>query len=124
MFLLGLLQSKCNLKIRENVSPIVDPPRRIPFKLHDKLKCELKRMSDLNVIKQVSEPTEWVSSIVIVSKPNGSLRPCLDSRNLNKAILRPHFPFPNIEDCKAQLNGSNYFSSLDAKQWLLDDSSK
>lgn len=35
---LGLLQSKCNLKIRDDVSHIVDPPRKIPFKLHDKLK--------------------------------------------------------------------------------------
>ncbi|XP_037828511.1 uncharacterized protein K02A2.6-like [Lucilia sericata] len=118
---LGLLQNKCNLKIRENISPIVDPPRKIPFKLHDKLKNELKRMTELNVIEPISEPTEWVSSIVIVSKPNGSLRICLDPRNLNKAILRPHFPFPNIEDCKSRLGGSKYFSSLDANSgfWMI-----
>lgn len=47
----------------------------------------------------VSEPTQWVKSSVLVNKPNGSLRLCLDPRHLNKVILRPHYPFPCIEDC-------------------------
>lgn len=118
---LGFLQHKCSFKVRKDVTPVIDPPRKIPFKLYDKLENELKRMENLNVIKKVTEPTEWVSSIVLVTKPNGSIRLCLDPRNLNKAILRPHFPFPNVEDCKARLNGSKYFTSLDANSgfWMV-----
>lgn len=118
---LGLLRGECNLKIRNDVPPVIDPPRKIPFRLYDPLKMELNRMMNLNVIKKVDEPTEWVNSIVLVSKSNGSLRLCLDPRNLNRAILRPHFPFPNIEDCKAKLSGSKYFSSLDANSgfWMI-----
>lgn len=42
-------------------------------------------------------------------------------RNLNRAILRPHFPFLNIEDCKSKLSGAKYFSSLDANSdfWMI-----
>lgn len=56
-------------------------------------------MMDLKVITSVSEPTGWVNSIVIASKPNDSIRLSFDRRNLNKVIYRPRFPFPNIEDC-------------------------
>lgn len=89
--------------------------------MHKALKHELERMVDIKVITKVEEPTEWVSSIVLVSKPNGKIRLCLDPRNLNKAILRPHFPFPNIDDCKAKLSGSQYFSTLDANSgfWMV-----
>lgn len=78
-------------------------------------------MVNLRVIVPEHEPTEWVNSVVLVTKPNGNLRICLDPRNLNKAILRPHYPFPTIEECKAKLNGSVYFSSLDANRgfWMV-----
>lgn len=118
---LGLLQNECNLRIRDNVEPIIEPPRKIPFKLNERLRKELDRMLNMKVITPVSEPTEWVNSIVLVTKPNGNLRICLDPRHLNKAILRPHFPFPNIEDCKSKLSGSKYFSALDANSgfWMV-----
>lgn len=118
---LGLIENECELVLNPNVIPVVDPPRRIPFSLYDNLKSELDRMAKLNVIVRVEEPTEWVSSIVLVSKPNGQLRICLDPRNLNKAILRPHFSFPNIDDCKAKLSGSRFFSTLDANSgfWMV-----
>lgn len=120
---LGHIKTECNLQLKENV----EPPRKIPFSLHQSLKTELDRMEALEVIKPIREPTEWVNSMVIVTKPNGKLRICLDPRNLNKAILRPHYPFPNIEDCKSKLAGSKVFSSLDANIgfWMipLNDSS-
>lgn len=108
---LGCLQRKCEFMLRDNIRPVVEAPRKIPFKLMDKLKTELDRMVNLKVPEV--EPTEWVNSVVLVTKPNGNLRICLDPRNLNKAILRPHYPFPSIEECKAKLNGSLYFSTLD-----------
>lgn len=126
---LGLLKNKCKLVLREDVTPVVDSPRKIPFFLNDALKCELQRMVHMGVITKMEEPTEWVNSIVLVSKPNRQIRLCLDPRNLNKAILRPHFPFPNIDDCKAKLSGSKFFSTLDANSgfWMIpldEDSSK
>lgn len=68
----------------------------------------------LCVIEPVNEPTEWVSSIVLVKKTNGKLRFCLDPRNLNKSIMRSHYQFPTIHDIKSKLAGSKIFSTLDA----------
>lgn len=118
---LGLLKNQCSLKVNSNIQPVVDPPRKIPFTLHESLKKELNRMVNLNVITPVREPTEWVSSIVLVTKPNGSIRVCLDPKNLNKAILRPRFSFPNIDECKSKLSGSRIFSTMDASSgfWMI-----
>ena len=43
------------------------------------------------VITPVTEPTEWVSSMLVVVK-NNKLRICLDPHNLNKAIRRQQMP--------------------------------
>ena len=68
-----------------------------------KLKTELDRMEKLRVIEKVTEPTEWVNSLVIVEKSNGNVRVCLDPRNLI-----------NIEDVAVELNGATFFSTIDA----------
>ncbi|XP_036341596.1 uncharacterized protein K02A2.6-like [Rhagoletis pomonella] len=118
---LGQLESECHLKLKENYQPVVDAPRRVPFGLFEPLKRELSSMMKLKVIEPVSEPTEWVNSIVLVAKPNGDLRVCLDPKNLNKAIVRPRFSFPNIDECKSQMAGSKIFSTLDANSgfWMI-----
>ena len=72
--------------------PVIHPPRRIPIAIPDKVKDELNRMVKLKVIERIREPTDWVSSMVTVQKPNGSLRICLDLKDLNLAIKKafPH----------------------------------
>ena len=45
-------------------------------------------MTQLDTIVSVIEPTDWVSFLVVIEKPNGNLQVCLDPRNLNKAIKR------------------------------------
>lgn len=56
---------------------------------------ELVRMEKDGFIAKVDIPTEWVSFLVIVEKPDGTLRICLDPRDLNKAIKRGHFQLPS-----------------------------
>ena len=56
--------------------------------LRDKVDIELDKMLKLGIIVPVNEPTEWVNQLVVAEKPNGKLRICLDSHDLNEAILR------------------------------------
>lgn len=111
---LGCLPGKCKIVLRDNAIPHIDPPRRVPFKLLSKYKDELERMCAMKVIEKVSEPTEWLNSVVLVEKPDGSLRVCLDPQALNKAILRSQYPLPTIEDIRSKLAGAKKFSKLDA----------
>ena len=71
-------KGNCTLKLMEQVTPVINPPHRVPFALKDKLKSELDRLDGRQMIRKVKEPTEWVSSLVVVEKPNGKLRICID----------------------------------------------
>ena len=61
------------------------------------------------------EPTAWVNSLVYRRKPNGSLRICLDPKDLNKAISREHHAIPTLPEILPKLIGARCFSILDAK---------
>ena len=88
--------------------------RKVPIALKAEVKEELNRMIRLDVIEPVTEPTDWVSQIVVARKPNGKLRMCLDPRDLNKAIKRHHFNLPTAEELFAEMKGTKYFTKSDA----------
>ena len=92
----GCMEGKLHLEIDEIVTPVINPPRRVPFALKDKLKSELDRLEGIQIIRKVKEPTEWLSSLVVVEKPSGKLRICIDPVHLNKALKRSHYPLPVI----------------------------
>ena len=77
-------------------------------------------MESQNNIAKVTQPTDWVNSLVIREKENGRLRLCLDPRDLNKAIKREHHLIPTLEEITPKLAGAKLFSKLDARQWLLE----
>ena len=62
------------------------------------MKAEVDYIEELRVIDTVTEPTDWVSNIVFNQKSNGKLRSCLDSKDLNKAVKRPHYRTPTLEE--------------------------
>ena len=72
-------------------------------------------MESQGIIRKVSEPTKWVSSIVYIRKKNGKLRLCLDPKDLNRAIMRCHYKTPTMEELAHKLSGAQHFSKLDAK---------
>ena len=59
--------------------------------------------------------TDWVNSPVVVEKSSGSLRLCLDPKDLNKAIKREHYKIPTIQEISSELAGKSVFSKLDLK---------
>ena len=111
---LGCMKEEIKLYLHDDAVPVIEPPRKVPLSLHNRLKSELDRMVSLNVIRPIDEPTDWVSSMVIVEKPNGNLRICLDPKPLNRAIKRQHYPLPTTEDIFDQIKDAKVFSKLDA----------
>ena len=71
-------------------------------------------MESLGVIDRVTEPTDWVNSLVVVQKPNGQIRVCLNPKDLNKAIKRHHYQLPTAEDILSRMSGAKFFCKLDA----------
>ena len=124
---IGCLLDTYHIVLKDNMTPVIHAPRRVPVALRPKLKEELERMKTLDITEPVNKPSDRVSSLVIVQKPNGSLRVCLDPSDLNQAIKRHYLQLPTTDEILSQLSGACYFTKLDASngywQVRLDDES-
>ena len=112
---IGELQKTHKLVVDPNVPPRIDPPRRTPIALKDKIKSELDKMVDQRIIRTIEEPTDWVSPLTYVTKRDGSIRVCLDPRQLNKALIRPRHQAPTLDDLNHKFANAKFFSKLDTK---------
>ena len=68
----------------------------------------MNRLVKEGIITEVKEHTEWIKLIVPVMKSNSSLRPCLDPKDLNKAIERNQWYSRMINDILPELARSKY----------------
>jgi len=126
---IGCIPGEHAITIDSTVKPVVHAPRKIPLALKDKVRDELKRMEENDIIVKQTEPTAWVNSMVTVIKPNNKVRICIDPKDLNRAIKRPHYPLKTIEEVIANMPEAKVFSKIDAVNgfWqlkLTDESSK
>lgn len=78
------------------------------------VKEKIAELEKKGIIQKESKPTAWISSMVVVSKP-GKIRICLDPRDLNKAIQRPKYQMPTLEEILPRLSKAKVFSTLNAK---------
>lgn len=111
----GCFQGEFHITLDPTVPPVIHPPRRVPEALREPLKRELDALVQQGIITKVDEPTDWVNSLVCVTKSNGTLRLCLDPKDLNRAIKRPHHRTPTLDEVLPRLSGAKYFSIVDAR---------
>ena len=116
---LGEMPGEYEIRIDESVHPVQHRPRRTPVMLKEDVIKKIKELEAAGVVSRVDEPTDWISSLVAFRKPNGKIRPCLDPKDLNKAIIRNHYPIPTLEDVLPKLTEAKCFSLLDAKDGFL-----
>jgi hypothetical protein len=55
----------------------------------------------------------WGAPILFLKKKYGTLRPCIDFRQLNKVTIKKKYPFSSIDDIFDQLKGETIFSKID-----------
>ena len=77
-----------HLDVDPKIEPVVQAPHKIPHSMLEPLKTEIDRMLKLGVVQKLhtNEATDWVHNLVLVGKPNGKLRVCLDPRTINKVL--------------------------------------
>ena len=116
---LGRMEGTVHLTVDEKATPVVMQPRRVPVAVKDKLKEELDRLTKAGAITPIEEPTDWVSNIITVQKPDGRIRVCIDPLHLNKGLKRSHYPLPVIEEILPELSKAKVFSKADIKEGFL-----
>ena len=97
-----------HIRLKEEYKPVQHPPRSVPIAMQSAYKSELERLTREGIIIEVKEHTEWINSTVPVMKPNGSLRLCLDPKDLNKAIERNQWYSRTIDDILPELAKSKF----------------
>ena len=55
----------------------------------------------------------WGAPVLFVNKKDGSLRLCIDYRELNKVTIQNQYPLPRIDDLFYQLQGARVFWKID-----------
>lgn len=124
----GLLEGDVHLEVDPTIPPVQLPPRRLPVPVKDIVKRELDAMVKEGIIEPVNTPSSWISALLVVRKPNGNVRICIDPQKLNKALKRVNYPMPTIEDVLPKLAKAKVFSTLDAKHGFwhlkLDEASR
>jgi len=123
---LGTIPGSYKIEIDPNVQPVVHPPRKVPVAIRTKVKSELDKLEESGIITKTTEPSDWVSSLLAVTKGD-KVRICIDPKDLNVAIKRSHYPLTTIEDVVTRTEGSKVFGTLDCSQGFfqiaLDDKS-
>ncbi len=99
------------VNIMPGVSPIKQAPRRIALKKKDIVEAEVTRMLEHKVINPSN--SSWSSPIVLVTRPDGAVRFCIDYRILNANTVKDAYPLPRIDDILDSLSGAKYFCTLD-----------
>ena len=84
------------IMVNPSFKPAQHSPRRVPVALQKEVKNKILKLEEKGIVKKVVEPSEWISSMVIVAKPQ-KIRICLDPKDLNRAIQRPKFQMPRLE---------------------------
>ena len=106
-----------HIELDPNVRPVHAQVRRVPVAKLDRVNEELERLSNEGIIKPVSQPTDWLSNILVKEKPNGNLRICIDpSQTINRAIRRPKYTIPTIEEKLPLLTNAKVFTIVDVSE--------
>ena len=138
---LSEVSASCLLELKKNVlcpikhkinlinpfsTPIRVKVRRVPYHKRMEFKVMLDEMLEAGLIQKSESP--WSSPVLLVSKPDGSIRFTVDYSKLNNLTIKDAHPLPNAEDMFALLANSKWYTKLDLYQGFyqipLDDDSK
>lgn len=88
----------CSLQLRDNAKPVFVKARPVPFALREKVEQELDELENTGIITKVNY-SDWGSPLVIIPKPDGNVRLCVDYKNtVNPQLKDAYFPIPKIDE--------------------------
>ena len=93
--------------------PVAKAPYRLAPTEMQELATQLQELQDKGFIRPSQSP--WGAPILFVKKKDGSLRMCIDYRELNKLTVKNRYPLPRIDYLFDQLQGAKYFSKIDLR---------
>nr|GFA15705.1 reverse transcriptase [Tanacetum cinerariifolium] len=102
-----------HIELIPGAEPISKAPYSVaPIELKE-LKDQLQELLERGFIRL--SVSSWGAPVLFVKKKDGSMRLCIDYRELNKITIRNCYPLPRIDDLFDQLQGAMHFSKIDLR---------
>ncbi|GFW41429.1 hypothetical protein TNCV_465201 [Trichonephila clavipes] len=96
-----------------NHLPVAVPPYRMNPSKKEILKQEIDRFLSEGIIEECESP--YASPVVLIPKPNGTFRLCIDYRKLNEITVADTYPLPRMDDLLHQAKPTPFMSTLDLR---------
>ncbi|XP_024965993.1 uncharacterized protein LOC112506204 [Cynara cardunculus var. scolymus] len=106
-------QVEFRIELTPGATLIAKSPYRLAPSEMQELMTQIQELLDKGFIRPSSSP--WGALVLFVKKKDGSMRMCIDYKELNKATIKNRYPLPRIDDLFDQLQGASYFSKIDLR---------
>ena len=100
-----------DIEMEPGVIPVRQRPYRIPQAKLEKAKREVEMMLELGVIEESNSP--WSSPFILVPKPDGTPRFCVNYKKVNKLSKFDAYPMPLMEEVIERIGPAKYIVKLD-----------
>eukprot|EP00253_Pinus_taeda_P011579 PITA_11579 len=101
------------IELIPGAAPVLRTPYRMSVPELTELKMQLQELLDKNYIRPSVSP--WGALVLFVRKKDGTLRMCIDYRQLNKLTIKNKYPLPRIDELFDQVKGATVFSKIDLR---------
>ncbi|KAL0295550.1 UNVERIFIED_CONTAM: Retrovirus-related Pol polyprotein from transposon [Sesamum calycinum] len=104
-----------HLNLDPGVKPVKQKKRHFGPEKNKIIQREVNKLLSGGHIKEIQFP-KWLSNVVLVPKPGGKWRMCIDFWDLNKACPEGFYPLPRIDQLVDSTSGCELLSMMDASQ--------
>eukprot|EP00253_Pinus_taeda_P004218 PITA_04218 len=101
------------IELIPGAAPVSRAPYRMSVPELTELKMQLQELLEKKYIRPSVSP--WGAPVLFVRKKGGTLRMCIDYRQLNKLTVKKKYPLPHIDELFDQVKGATIFSKIDLR---------
>ncbi|KAJ0476778.1 putative nucleotidyltransferase, Ribonuclease H [Helianthus annuus] len=98
------------IELYPDAKPVAKAPYRLAPTEMRELMVQIQELLDKGLIRPSVSP--WGAPVLFVKKKDGSMRMCIDYRELNELTVKNRYPLPRIDDLFDQLQGASWFSKI------------
>jgi hypothetical protein len=99
--------------LKPNTAPVAVRPYRYPAAHKTELEKQYETMIGNGIVRR--NDSAFSSPVLLVKKPDGSWRFCVDYRALNAVTVKDAFPIPVVDELLDELHGAKYFTKLNLR---------
>jgi hypothetical protein len=99
--------------LKPGAAPVAVRPYRYPAAHKDELERQCQEMMGQGIVRR--SDSAFSSPVILIKKPDGSWRFCVDYRALNALTVKDAFPIPVVDELLDELSGARFFTKLDLR---------